>query len=231
MNPNQRNQRSAFTLLDFMVIIVVVMVVAAIALPQLAKRYARASKISCTNNLKQVALSYRQWAIDNGDEFPMKVSVTNGGSMELIEGAVVYSTFLVMSNELVTPKLLICPEETNTRRVTANTFEQSNPRGVSSGRIPFTNDNNVSYFVGVDADRTNPKSILGGDDNFVVGGTLAKHGLLLLHTNSPIQWTKKRHVSRGNIAVADGSVTVISNSAITEVLVRTGMATNRLALP
>jgi prepilin-type processing-associated H-X9-DG protein len=231
MKLNRENAGCGFTWIDFLIIIAVVILLAVVGLPMLAKRYARASKISCTNNLKQVALSYRQWALDNGDTFPMKVSVTNGGSLEQIEKGVVYMTFLVMSNELVTPMVLICPEEKDRRRARANTFEQTALPGATSGRIPFTNDNNVSYFVGVDADEGNPKSMLGGDDNFLVGGVLSKPGLLLLDTNSSIQWTKARHVSRGNIAFADGSVMGVSNSALTRALLNTGMTTNRLAMP
>jgi hypothetical protein len=36
----------------------------------------------------------------------MQVSVTNGGTMELVNGGTVFEHFLVMSNELSTPKLL-----------------------------------------------------------------------------------------------------------------------------
>jgi len=230
MKPKSNSSR-AFSWIDLLMIIVVLALLVVVGLPRLAKRYARASKISCTNNLKQVALSYHQWALDNGDAFPMQVSVTNGGSREQIEEGVVYLTYLVMSNELNTPKLLVCPEEKDRRRVSANTFEQSFPLGATSWRVPFTNDNNVSYFVGLDSDESKPKSLLGGDDNFAVGGVLVKPGLLLLHTNSSIEWTKERHVNRGNIALADASVMGVSTPMLREALINSGMATNRLAMP
>lgn len=44
---------------------------------------------SCMNNLKQVALAARLWANDHDDRLP--------------------ANFLTMSNELVSPKILVCP--------------------------------------------------------------------------------------------------------------------------
>jgi hypothetical protein len=53
----------------------------------------RAQSINCVNNLKQIGLAARVWGLDNGD---------------------VYSPdFLSMSNELSTPRILVCPGDTN----------------------------------------------------------------------------------------------------------------------
>lgn len=53
----------------------------------------RAQRISCVNNMKQLGLAVRVWATDNNDTFPKHV--------------------LDMTNELVTPKVLVCPADTN----------------------------------------------------------------------------------------------------------------------
>src|SRR5205085_8808294 len=84
---------------------------AAIFLPALAKSKARSSRLGCTNCLKQIGLAFRSWSLDNNDQFPMRVSVTNGGTMELVASGVVYPHFQVMSNELSTPKILLCPND------------------------------------------------------------------------------------------------------------------------
>src|SRR6266508_2242932 len=39
-------------------------------------------KISCVNNLKQIGLAFRQWALDNNDRFPFNVPANEGGTME-----------------------------------------------------------------------------------------------------------------------------------------------------
>jgi len=51
----------------------------------------RAQSITCINNLKQIGLAARIYANDNGDVFP--------------------PSWLAMTNELVTPKVLVCPAD------------------------------------------------------------------------------------------------------------------------
>jgi len=89
-------------------------------LPARDGRPAYAPRINCANNLKQVGLAFRTWAIDNDGRFPMQVSVTNGGTMELVSSGLVFPHFQVMSNELSTPKILFC--RADTQRTNANNF-------------------------------------------------------------------------------------------------------------
>jgi len=49
-------------------------------LPALAKAKAKAQRINCVNNLKQVGLSFRIWSGDNGDRYPQRVPNTEGGT-------------------------------------------------------------------------------------------------------------------------------------------------------
>ena len=162
----------------------------------------------------------------------MQVSATNGGTMELIGTGRVYVHFLVMSNELNTPKVVFCPAESNPKRRAAWTFNSTTPPGVQyQNAIPFTNDDSVSYFVGVDAVGTSPQIFLAGDDNWTVGGLPRKRGVLSIWTNTPVAWTKKRHVNQGNIALADGSVQGFSSAKLREAIANSGNATNRIAFP
>jgi len=211
------------------VIIFTLAVLAAMFLPALLPARISRSYISCVNNLKQIGLSYRIWAGDNNDKYPMEISVTNGGTMELINTSDAWKTFQVMSNELSTPKLLLCP-------VVAE----------STGFVYATNfgddlKNKISYFIGLDAKENdsltinahvnNPQAILSGDDNFEINDTPVKSGLLELSTNAPITWSAARHKFAGNISLADGSVQTVNNSGLTNLVHQTGLATNRLAIP
>jgi hypothetical protein len=92
---------------------------------------------------------------------------------------------------------------------------------------------NISYFVGVDVTNdTNPLMIISGDANFEIGGVLVKSGLLEFSTNAPIAWTATRHITYGNIGLADGSVQQVTSSRFRQwLLPQTGLATNRLAIP
>jgi len=58
---------------------------------------AKVQRIACLNNLKQIGLSYSAWAGDHNGKFPMDVSVTNGGVMELAATGNVAAVFQVMS--------------------------------------------------------------------------------------------------------------------------------------
>lgn len=225
-----KTRRRGFTLIEFMVVVAVLAVLVAVFLPAMIKPRYRASRIGCVNNLKQVGLAFRQWALDNNDKFPMQVSGTNGGTMELVESGNVYVHFRVMSNELNTPKILFCPQESNPKRKVATTFDSTIPPRTQYA-VPFTNDHSVSYFVGLDAKDASPQMIISGDDNLAVRGVRVKRGILSLGTNTPISWTKDRHVNHGNVGLADGSVQGLSNSKLAEVLRNTGVATNRLAMP
>jgi len=213
MKPRSSNQRNhALTLVEVLVVIAVLAVVAALFLPALATAKRKSSRVGCVNCLKEIGLAYRVWEGDNGDKYPMFVSVTNGGAMELVVTGNVLVNFLVMSNELSTPKILHCPED-------MEHFGTNSFAGLTSS--------NISYFVNVDATEAYPQMLLSGDDNFEIQGVPIKSGLLELSTNTPISWTAARHKFVGNLSIADGSVQQVTQSGLSSALV----ITNRIAIP
>src|SRR5437667_3567809 len=146
MNPQQKNSDEALFLIEILIVVSVIVILAAIILPALARAERRSARINCLNNIKQIGLSFRTWALDHQDKYPMQVQATNGGTFELIGAGMAFMHFAVMSNELSTPRIVFCPQENDPKRVPATTFER-----VVSGlanQITFTNNNNVSYFVG-----------------------------------------------------------------------------------
>ena len=126
----------------------------------------------------------------------------------------VESHFQAMSNLLADPKVLVCPSDI--------WLPAAN---LGSG----LSNTNLSYFLGLDVQDTNPQMVLTGDRN-LTNGPLPPDRILVLNTNFPLGWTREMHHYQGNIGLADGSVQQYSNSRLTEAL-RNASFTNRLAMP
>jgi hypothetical protein len=209
--------RSALTAVEIIVVVAAMLLLLAMLLPALAAAKKKSSRIGCSNCLKQVGLALRIWSGDNYDLFPTGVPVAQGGAKEAVQAGNPVPVFQVMSNELSTPKILICPNDVS--RFYATNFEN-------------LNNSNVSYFVSLDTtNEVNPQLIVSGDSNFMLGRKAVKSGLLLVPANDPVQWSSARHKNAGYISLADGSVQSVTTAGLKTLLDNTEIPTNRLAIP
>ncbi len=210
----------ALTLVEILLIIAAdfLLCIAALAgllLPSLARAKAKAARINCVMNLKQIGLGFRIYSSDTREEFPWNVAPPKG-TKNLPGWSLEH--FRICSNEMNSPKILVCNSDSMRTRV--------------AGWSELT-DQNISYFVGLDAHETMPQTILSGDRN-IQGGRMTNGNLMLLPSGSAT-WGKDIHVRAGNLGLGDGSAMQSTEAMLRRQLqaaeLSTGRGATRLAIP
>ena len=221
-------RKRAFTLIELLVVIAIIAILAAMLLPVLAAAKRRAQRINCVSNLKQVNLAFRIWEGDNNNLYPMAVSTSAGGALETTANQTtkamvasgITNIFCVMSNELSTPKVLICPSDST--RSAATNFQEIGS-SANPGTTQGLGTNAISFFVCGDATEAYPQMVLDGDRNVGLTPTAGQPATVIGMTGGfelggtsttgspapPTAWAwsaNDMHLKVGNIGLADGSV-------------------------
>jgi prepilin-type N-terminal cleavage/methylation domain-containing protein len=198
----KRNDR-AFTLVEMLVVIAIIAVLAALLLPALVRGKQRAQRIQCISNLKQMGTAFQMFAHDHQGRFPTQTPQAEGGSEEYVVAGnnipglfyFSYRHLQTLANELVVPRVLVCPAD------------QNREPALSFGVLQ---NSNVSYFVAVSADYNTASSVLAGDRNIAndantVATLLRGYGL---------HWTSELHFFKGNVLFSDAHVEQMNNPQV-----------------
>ncbi len=123
---------------------------------QMEENRREAQVIDAERDLKAIGISFKLWEGDHNDQFPFNVSQAQGGTLELCDRDSagfeknLVPIFMVMSNELGTTRILVCPND-KTKQASAD--------------FASLTANNISYQLrtGTNVNENNPAEILAVD--------------------------------------------------------------------
>jgi prepilin-type N-terminal cleavage/methylation domain-containing protein/prepilin-type processing-associated H-X9-DG protein len=200
-----RRPQAAFTLIEVLLVIAIIGILVALLLPSLSKAQMRGKRVQCVNNLKQIGLAFQTYAHDHNDKYPMQVSTNSGGTMEFVTAAerpsgsfyFAFRHFQSISNELLDPRLLICPADTRSAAATFAALQNEN----------------VSYFVAPLAQAGESDSIVAGDRN-ITGAWSSRGSVLRIGSDNFVGWTHELHDGQGNILFGDAHVDLLNGQGL-----------------
>jgi type II secretory pathway pseudopilin PulG len=205
---------------ELLVVIAVIVILAAMLLPT-SGGPRRARVAICMNNQKQIALGFIMWKSDHGDQFPWQVLTTNNGTMESSDRGYAAPDFSAVADYIKNPDVFVCPTD------------EAKTEATNSAQL---HNQNVSYFVALEAATNSAVSILTGDRHLQANGNQVKPGLFVYSNNFQMSRTRELHTKSYNapcgvLSFADGHDEMVRGDHLNSVFQRQGMVFSRLAVP
>jgi prepilin-type processing-associated H-X9-DG protein len=210
-----------FARVELLFCIVALLLLVLLIVPTLANTRNRSQLAGCVDNLRLIGQAVQLWGL-NHEYNPWIVAVGDGGTKPgPANGA--FSGFQFLSNQLVTPKIIVCPGDSKRTRNVADNWTTSTNGGYLNSRY---RNNATSYTLSYHTFLSEPNSLLSSDRNLRVdngGITLCNYtglrytpGAEILAGPQPTRtsWTNDVHGLTGNVLTTDGHVSQTSTASL-----------------
>jgi prepilin-type N-terminal cleavage/methylation domain-containing protein/prepilin-type processing-associated H-X9-DG protein len=160
---SRSKSNGGFTLIELLVVIAIIAILAAMLLPALAAAKERAKRISCMNNLRQLALGISIYAADNSDYMPPLKWRESGGNLQYPYEMARFNTVndpattyamgpynlgsLWSAKNITEGKTYYCPSNAKGNNLTYDWYaaKMQWPYGIDTAAAAAANDPNVTY--------------------------------------------------------------------------------------